>query len=54
MSLSVCIKPATRTVYFFNVGSLLISLFSELVMLWSLVAITFHCSVKTEKNGQIS
>jgi len=40
MSLSACITSATRTVCFFNVGSLLISLFFELVMLWSLVAIT--------------
>jgi len=40
MSLSACIKSATHTVYFFNVGSLLISLFSELIMLWSLVTIT--------------
>ena len=40
MPLSACIKSATHTVCFFNVGLLLISLFSELVMLWSLVAIT--------------
>jgi len=40
MPLSACIKSAIHTVCFFNVGSLLISLFSVLVMLWSLVAIT--------------
>jgi len=34
MSLSAYIESATRTVCFFNVGSLLISSFSGLNMLW--------------------
>jgi len=38
MPSSACIKSANHIGCFFNVGSLLISLFSELVMLWSLVA----------------
>ena len=43
--MSLCIKLTNRTGCFFNVGSLLFSLFSKPVMLWSLVTITLvSCS----------